>query len=261
MAKGPLTFWTHLYPAIYTCVLYNSTWVPWPCGNFGGEHLPQKTLLGIIFLFAQDGQNHAVVLLYKWASGQWFQCTFNYLYKFSFCQRWFVCLCLCIPWANQMVWMLSLQCFGHILELNQMLLDVKTVLHYFSLSIRCCLCWYLIWKSLQTALGSSARSGWQRTRWTCLWTWWSILVFVFGEWHALALHSPPLISFIIMSLAHIHSILCTEKMTRIPDAIMPLEKVVCFDREPMAMQNLVILGLRTCCDDFGMNTKHMERAP
>ncbi len=122
----PYHFWTHLYPAIYTRVPYNSTWVPWPCGNFGGEHLPQKTLLGIISLFAQDGQNHAVVLLYKWASGQWFQCTFNYLYKFSFCQRWFVCF-LC-AFHEPIKWYECLVCS---------VLDISWN------SIRCCWMWKL----------------------------------------------------------------------------------------------------------------------
>lgn len=186
---------------------------------------------------AQDGKNHAVVLLYKWATGQWFQCTFHYI---SF------------PWANRMVWMLNLQCFGHILELNQALLDVKTPLHYFNPSIRCCLCWYLIWKSLQTALGSSARSGWQRTRWNCLWAWWSIAFF--DDWHGLALHCPPLKLY--MSLVHIYSKHCTERTFTIPDVIMSLEKVVCFDRERMAMQNISKHGPRTCCYDFGVDSRY-----
>ena len=176
---GHISIWQ--YVPVHSC-LYD--YIPWLCGNFGGEHLPQKALLGIDH-FAQDGKNHAVVLLYKWATGQWFQCTFHYI---SF------------RWANRMVWMFNLQWFGHILELNQTLLDVKTPLHYFNPSIRCCLCWYLIWKSLQTALGSSARSGWQRTRWNCLWAWWSITCFWCLTWTCFALSA---IECVYVTCSHI----------------------------------------------------------
>ena len=178
---GHISIWQ--YVPVHSC-LYD--YIPWLCGNFGGEHLPQKALLGIDH-FAQDGKNHAVVLLYKWATGQWFQCTFHYI---SF------------RWANRMVWMFNLQWFGHILELNQTLLDVKTPLHFISIhpsGVVFAGTWFE--RACRPLWAVAPEAGGREQDETVYEL--DEVSHVFGAWHGLALHCPPL--NVYMSLVHIYS--------------------------------------------------------